>query len=135
MTGGSAAGGLIMGSIIILAKTSSIFPPTYRLRMTVSPIDRFKSGMTRPTCPASPEFKGKSAHGTYGNFVQEMDYRVGQVLQALEELHLLENTLVIFTSDNGPLPSALPSGHSCTAGLRGIKTTGWDGGLKVLYGN
>jgi len=81
----------------------------------------------------SPEFKGKSAHGTYGDFVQEMDYRIGQVLRALEEMMFAENTLVIFTSDNGPLPFALPSGHSCTAGLRGIKTTGWDGGLKVPF--
>ena len=50
----------------------------------------------------SPKFKGKSAHGQYGDVVMELDWSVGQVLDALKDKGIDENTLVIFTSDNGP---------------------------------
>jgi len=81
----------------------------------------------------SPAFVGKTKHGPYGDFTYELDDSVGRVLQKIRDLNLGENTLVIFTSDNGPRPYKLPSGHICTAGLRGMKTTGWDGGLKVPF--
>jgi arylsulfatase A-like enzyme len=59
---------------------------------------------TSPHIPlhASPEFVGKSEAGLYGDVVEELDWSVGQVLAELEKLNLAENTLVIFTSDNGP---------------------------------
>ena len=51
---------------------------------------------------ASPQFKGKSAGGLYGDVVEEFDYETGRLLDAIDELGLRENTLVIYTSDNGP---------------------------------
>jgi len=51
---------------------------------------------------ASPRFKGKSAGGLYGDVVEEFDYETGRLLDTLDELGLRENTLVIYTTDNGP---------------------------------
>jgi len=51
---------------------------------------------------ASPEFKGKSKDGLYGDAVEELDFNTGRLLDALNELGLRDNTLVIFASDNGP---------------------------------
>ncbi len=51
---------------------------------------------------ASPRFKGKSAGGLYGDVVEEFDYETGRLLDKLDELGLKDNTLVIYTSDNGP---------------------------------
>lgn len=85
-----------------------------------------------PICPSS-EYVKKTQHGIYGDFVHELDDGVGKVLQRLKDRHLDNTTLVIFTSDNGPRSDKLPSGHTSTAGLRGMKSTGWDGGLKVPF--
>lgn len=51
---------------------------------------------------ASPRFKGKSAGGLYGDVVEEFDYETGRLLDVLDELKLADNTLVIYTTDNGP---------------------------------
>ena len=51
---------------------------------------------------ASPKFKGKSKGGLYGDVVEEFDYETGRLLDKLDELKLTENTLVIYTTDNGP---------------------------------
>ena len=51
---------------------------------------------------ASPRFRGKSKGGLYGHVVEEFDYETGRLLDALDELQLAQNTLVIYTSDNGP---------------------------------
>ncbi|WP_339743085.1 arylsulfatase [uncultured Rubinisphaera sp.] len=61
--------------------------------------------MTTPHNPIVPhrEFQGKSRAGTYGDFVFELDYHVGKLLQKLDDLGIVDNTLVIFTSDNGPV--------------------------------
>ena len=50
---------------------------------------------------ASPEFRGKSKRGLYGDAVMEVDWSVGQIFKTLKELGLDDNTLVIFSSDNG----------------------------------
>lgn len=79
---------------------------------------------------ASPDFLGTSERGLYGDVVQELDWSVGQVVTALEEAGVLENTLVLFTSDNGPwLPMGSHGGE--TGGLRDGKGTTFDGGHKV----
>jgi arylsulfatase A-like enzyme len=59
--------------------------------------------LTAPHTPIAPtaDFIGTSDAGAYGDFVQEVDWTVGQVMKALEEMGLAENTLLIFTSDNG----------------------------------
>ena len=74
-------------------------------------------------------FKGKSANGTYGDWVEEVDWSVGQVLGTLRDLKLTERTLVVFTSDNGPWLTQGKDGG--TAGpLHGGKGTTWEGGMR-----
>ncbi len=79
---------------------------------------------------ASPDFLGSSERGLYGDVVQELDWSVGEVVAALEDAGILENTLILFTSDNGPwLPMGSHGG--ATGGLRDGKGTTFDGGHKV----
>lgn len=79
---------------------------------------------------ASRDFYGKSARGIFGDTVEELDWSVGQVLQTLRKENLDKNTLVVFTSDNGPwLVKDLTGG---SAGLlRDGKGSTWDGGMRV----
>ena len=78
---------------------------------------------------ASARFKGKSARGLFGDTVEEIDWSVGQVLKTLRELGIAEDTLVFFTSDNGPwLSYGL---HGGSAGLlRSGKGSTWEGGMR-----
>lgn len=79
---------------------------------------------------ASDAFKGKSERGLYGDVIMEIDWSVGQILETLQRNGLDENTLVIFTSDNGPWLSY--GEHSGIAlPLREGKGTTWDGGCRV----
>ncbi len=78
----------------------------------------------------SNKFKGKSKQGLYGDVMEEIDWSVGQVLKTLEELKLDENTLVIFTSDNGPWINYGNHAGS-TGGLREGKGTSFEGGQRV----
>ena len=94
---------------------------------------------------ASENFKGKSQYGPYGDTIEEIDWSTGQILDKLKELGIDDNTLVIFTSDNGPWietthsmkPNGkpfIPRNHSGTAApLRGWKMSTWDGGSKVPF--
>ena len=75
---------------------------------------------------ASDQFKGKSAAGIYGDVVEEIDFNVGKILSYLKEKGLAENTLVIFTSDNGPWYEGRP-GPEC----RGRKGQSYEGGYQV----
>ena len=78
----------------------------------------------------SDKFKGKSGQGLYGDVVMELDWSVGQVLSALDETGLTKNTLVIFTSDNGPWLNF--GNHAGSAGgLREGKMTNFEGGQRV----
>ena len=79
---------------------------------------------------ASDRFRGKSKGGLYGDVVEEFDYETGRLLDVLEELGLSENTLFIYTSDNGPnreFANTIGSG----GGLRGIKRQLYEGGLRA----
>jgi arylsulfatase A len=77
----------------------------------------------------SEKFKGKSKQGLYGDVVMEIDWSVGQILAALKEHGLDENTLVLFSSDNGPWLSY--GNHAGSAGkLREGKGTTWEGGQR-----
>ncbi len=81
---------------------------------------------------ASPESRGKSPRGLYGDVIEELDHSAGRILQALRETKLAENTLVVFTSDNGPWLSKRLDGGS--AGLfREGKATNWEGGVRVPF--
>lgn len=76
-----------------------------------------------------PEFRGKSGHGRYYDWVEEIDWSAGRVLDTLRELHLATNTLVLFTSDNGPW--LVKGADAGSAGpLRGGKGSTWEGGMR-----
>ncbi len=97
-----------------------------------------------PIVPA-PEFIGKSQAGLYGDFVHQVDWTVGQVMKALDAHGMADDTLVIFTSDNGsparngknasgPVRACLnETGHNPSGVLRGIKADIWDGGHRVPF--
>lgn len=75
------------------------------------------------------QFRGKSANGTYGDWVEEVDWSVGRVLSTLRELNLDERTLVFFTSDNGPWLTQRQNG-GVAGPLRGGKGSTWEGGMR-----
>jgi arylsulfatase A-like enzyme len=76
-----------------------------------------------------PDFAGKSNNGTYGDWVEEVDWSVGQVLETLKRLKLEKNTLVLFTSDNGPWVSKGKAG-GVAGPLRGSKGGTLEGGVR-----
>lgn len=89
---------------------------------------------------ASPQFKGKSKRGLYGDVIEEIDFNVGRILDALVEFELSESTYVLFTSDNGPwliknkglADGRLPDDHGGSAGpLRSGKVSTFEGGVRV----
>src|SRR5207249_465681 len=89
------------------------------------------------------EFTGKSQAGDYGDFVAQTDYTVGQVLDALRRAGVADNTLVFFTSDNGPeitgevnpgvYDRARQFRHYSMGPLRGAKRDAWEGGHRVPF--
>jgi arylsulfatase A-like enzyme len=95
-----------------------------------------------PVVPA-PEFPGKSGAGAYGDFVVQVDWVVGQVLDALRLSGRADDTLVIFTSDNGPeitgevkpgvYDRVQQDGHYSMGPLRGAKRDAWEGGHRVPF--
>ena len=74
-------------------------------------------------------FQGKSANGKYGDWVEEVDWSVGRVLDALRDLKLDSRTLVLFTSDNGPWLTQGKNG-GVAGPLRGGKGSTWEGGMR-----
>lgn len=95
--------------------------------------------LTAPHTPIVPnaEFRGRSGAGEYGDFVCEVDGCVGRVMDALKRKGLADNTLLIFTSDNGPETPAYERirqhGHDSMARLRGLKRDVWEGGHRVPF--
>ncbi|MGC6456252.1 MAG: sulfatase [Coraliomargaritaceae bacterium] len=79
---------------------------------------------------ASKDFVGKSKRGLYGDVIEEIDANVGQIFETLKQHSLDKNTLVIFTSDNGPWLNFKHAGGS-TGILKGSKGTTWEGGHRV----
>jgi len=80
----------------------------------------------------SDKFKGKSERGLYGDVIMEIDWSVGEIMNALKEAHVDDNTLVIFTSDNGPWLAY--GNHSGSAEpLREGKGTAWEGGQREPF--
>jgi len=100
--------------------------------------------LTAPHYPIVPteEFKGRSQAGDYGDYVAQVDGTVGEVLSALTRTGLASNTLVVFTSDNGPECVEVDPGayararrydHWSMDGLRGVKRDTWEGGHRVAF--
>ena len=87
---------------------------------------------TMPHIPlfASKKFKGKSDRGPYGDTIEEIDWSVGEIMKALRKNSLDENTLVIYSSDNGPWKLKEGRGGSAHP-LRGYKFQTYEGGMRV----
>lgn len=85
-----------------------------------------------------PRFQGTSECGPYGDFIHELDWIVGEVMRTLEEQGVADNTLVIFTSDNGGMfnlggQNAWEAGHQLNGELLGFKFSAWEGGHRVPF--
>ncbi|TLX78130.1 arylsulfatase [Labilibacter sediminis] len=100
--------------------------------------------LTAPHTPVVPldDYKGKSGAGLYGDFIVEMDDFIGKVLATIDSCGIAENTIIIFTSDNGPeyetkdarwgeKPQVAKYGHESSYVFRGIKRDIWEGGHRV----
>lgn len=124
-----------------------VYQPTLTQRYTAEAIQFIAKNQDQPfflyfphTFPHEPlyvsaEFKGTSKYGLYGDVVQELDKSVGDILTALEDLGLDENTIVVFSSDNGArqVPQRFGDGGKCGSNgiLRGRKQTTFEGGIRV----
>jgi arylsulfatase A-like enzyme len=80
----------------------------------------------------SDKFRGKSEQGMYGDVMMEIDWSVGEIEKALQANGIAENTVLIFTTDNGPWLNYGNHGGSA-GGLREGKTTSWEGGQRVPF--
>jgi arylsulfatase A-like enzyme len=82
------------------------------------------------------EFRGRSKAGLYGDFTAMVDHMVGRVLKTLDELQMAEETLVIFTSDNGPVwydADVERLGHASAGPWRGMKGDAWEAGHRMPF--
>ncbi|MEM7373189.1 MAG: arylsulfatase [Bacteroidota bacterium] len=87
---------------------------------------------------AADQFKGKTESGPHGDFIFEMDYIMGELLQTLDRLGLTDNTIVMFASDNGPeVPTVLDMRksykHDGATPWRGVKRDQWEGGHRTPF--
>ncbi len=87
---------------------------------------------------AADRFKGKTEAGPHGDFIFEMDYIVGELMKTLERLGLADNTIVMFSSDNGPEVTSVLNmrndhGHDGARPWRGMKRDNWEGGHRVPF--
>jgi len=95
--------------------------------------------LTAPHTPVVPNapFQGRSKSGDYGDFVVETDWALGQVLDALDRAEVADETLVVFTSDNGPerfMQARKTEFDHYSAGIfRGCKRDNWEGGHRVPF--
>ena len=102
--------------------------------------------LTAPHTPIAPteNFKGKSQAGLYGDFVHEVDWSVGEIINVLKQTGEFENTLLIFTSDNGSpqrdgvnmggtIGSVKRYGHDPSKPWKGLKADIWEGGHRVPF--
>ncbi len=95
--------------------------------------------LNSPHTPHAPgdAFVGASGLDVYGDFMVEVDYHIGRVVQAIDDLGLADNTLLIVTSDNGPETNMFPrlqkTGHDSSGLLLGAKRDNWEGGHRVPF--
>ena len=83
-----------------------------------------------PTLP-NPAFAGKTGNGDWADVLTEMDFNVGQILDAIDRLGIRDNTIVIFASDNGP--EFLKPYDGWSGPWRGQYFTAWEGGIRVPF--
>jgi len=94
--------------------------------------------LTAPHTPWLPseQFRGKSGAGVYGDFVMHVDYVVGRILGSIDQAGISENTIVVFTSDNGShwTPEDLEKwSHRANHHFAGMKSDVWEGGHRVPF--
>ncbi len=87
---------------------------------------------------AAKQFRGSTKAGPHGDFIHELDYIIGELMATLERLGLAENTVVMFSSDNGPEVSTVihmraDYGHDGARPWRGLKRDQWEGGHRVPF--
>jgi arylsulfatase A-like enzyme len=85
---------------------------------------------------AAKQFQGRTNAGPHGDFIHQLDHIVGELLQTLERLGMADNTLVLFSSDNGPETTSVvrmraDHGHDGARPWRGVKRDQWEGGHRV----
>jgi len=84
----------------------------------------------------SPKFRGSSEAGMYGDFLVMVDAMIGRVVEALDKAGMSNDTLLFFTSDNGPVwydADVQRFGHDSVGGLRGMKADAWEGGHRMPF--
>ena len=84
----------------------------------------------------SERFRGKSGAGMYGDFLMMVDTEIGRVLSTLDKAGMKQDTMVIFSSDNGPVwydQDTKRFGHDSTGGLRGMKADAWEAGHRMPF--
>ncbi|WDE96484.1 arylsulfatase [Lentisphaera profundi] len=96
--------------------------------------------LNAPHAPVTPhkDFQAKSNINAYADFCMEVDWRVGQIIKSLKEQNIFDNTLIIFTTDNGcsgtaKIDQLLAVGHNPSAHFRGIKGNLYEGGHRVPF--
>ena len=87
---------------------------------------------------ASKQFQGRTKAGPHGDFIHELDYIVGELMLTLERLGMADNTVVMFSSDNGPETTSVVHmradyGHDGARPWRGVKRDQWEGGHRVPF--
>ena len=87
---------------------------------------------------AAKQFRGSTKAGPHGDFIHELDFIVGELMATLAKLGVADNTLVIFTSDNGPETTSVihmraDHGHDGARPWRGVKRDNWEGGHRVPF--
>lgn len=93
---------------------------------------------TAPHTPWLPseDFVGKSGAGMYGDFLMMVDAEIGKILDALDQAGMKDNTVLLFTSDNGPVwydTDVERFGHDAAGGLRGMKGDAWEAGHRMPF--
>lgn len=81
----------------------------------------------KPLAASEKFYTPETPDDLYTDVIRELDWSVGQVMKKLEELNLMDNTIIIFMSDNGPYYGG------SSGGLKGMKATTWDGGIRVPF--
>lgn len=122
---------------LVFLEKSRAFLDEHRRISPDRPFFLFHSTQTAhlPSFPA-PAFQGKTGAGPHGDFILELDWIVGELLATLEALGVADDTLVLFTSDNGPETTSVihmraDHGHDGARPWRGVKRDSWEGGHRV----
>ena len=124
---------------ITFLKASQKFLKDHHAQNSDQPFFLFHSAQAvhLPSFPGD-DFKGKTNSGPHGDFIFELDFVVGELMKTLDELEYSNDTLVIFTSDNGPETTSVyhmrtDHGHDGARPWRGVKRDNWEGGHRVPF--